>query len=354
MGLMNNAPRLWLTLAGWASEVLPLLVIGGIVFGAFGLYEGLGLPFIKNTRLMLPAPKSLEQLVAETGQAASRGARELPQEPTTAAVDRYSGYLSWATFVGLYSMFLLVACVAGIYILAAINRSTPPCMPDASVLRLSKGIFVISALLVIAVVNYAPTTLPLLKPTLLRRVPGTVSPPVLAMMVWLDKLGLVAAFYLTFVATAILPPRGRADVRCLHQRAGFLRLILYVGTALLVTDIFQYSALLRWSAAFVDPPHKSSIGSLIATLVSLRGLFSTTYLAAIYLPAALILAERTRATAPEDANPKRQREWLRDQELIPTSIFAQVRPVVAILLPLLTALLTGPAAGVVTEIVKRV
>lgn len=220
--------RLWQTFVEWTPLLLPLLVTGGIVFGAFGLYVELAVPFVKHSSLMLPAPKSLEQL-----------AKEHPQEPTAAAVDRYSGYLVWASFVGLFLTLLLTACGIGFYILGAINRSAPPRRHGVSVLYVPGVIFIISVTFIIALVDFTPTTLPLLKSTLLHPVAATGSPPVLAMMKWLDKLGLVAALFLAFVATMILPPRGCVEVRYLHQRAGFLRMILYIGTMLLVTDNYS-------------------------------------------------------------------------------------------------------------------
>jgi hypothetical protein len=131
----------------------------------------------------------------------------------------------------------------------------------------------------------------------------------------LDVIGLVLAVFLSAAAAATLarraatPDEGRS---LLVVQYNHLTLILYAGTVLLILATLRVNALLHWSLSFLRPTPWLSDGEaenalfvykgvegLVSNLVTSVGAFGTLLLAAVYIPAALVLNYRAARPAPE-------------------------------------------------------
>ena len=164
------------------------------------------------------------------------------------------------------------------------------------------------------------------------------------------------ALFLAALSALILPSAECTDERCIRERIELLRLVLAVGTGLLVVDVIREDALLRWAVAFIDPSNKTAtavVQSLASTIVAGRGVQGTALLAAIYLPAAFVLRGQVWRTVPASITTVPEAsQWLQDRALVAPSTVAQLRPVIAVLLPLITGVLSGPAAEAIKSLTR--
>ncbi len=128
-----------------------------------------------------------------------------------------------------------------------------------------------------------------------------------------NSIGFAASFTLVLASCAILlPPNNHSSpdgLRELSKRMNYLRLVLYVGTLLLVVGVLLMRSIFHWSLAFI-PPTEDGVDKIVesftSSIVTAEAGFYTLILAGVYLPAALILQWRARSLQklPEDVSEK--------------------------------------------------
>jgi len=314
---------------------LPFLVTLGLVWLAWALYGSSDFQKIPT--------KALAQLIA---QARITGAEAAP-----AAVWEYTARLAWNAVAGVYLVLLLATVSIGIWIVFRVFASTPRCgltstryWPIVLLVALSAASWY-----VLRTVTYGTISGSLLGPTVFAQ-----APELPARQQFFSQGGQITALFLAALSALVLPSAACGREACLRDRTALLELVLGMGAALLVTDVIREDALLRWALAFVDPANKTvanTVQSLTVTIVAVRGVQGSALLAAIYLPAALILKGQAWRTVPASITTLPEaKQWLQDRGLIASSVLAQFRPVVAVLLPLLTGVLSGPAAEVLKNL----
>jgi len=374
-------------LSSWVVSLLPLLVTAAIVVSAYGFYCQLIRPFVTGKDLALVTSRSVEEIKADAIADAKANTnvdqnsqKKLSRDrynaawdvATNAATIRFSGFLTWMDLGGLFMVLLGASLIVGACVVTSICKDatataqhgsdtvvagTPPrcckrcCKPPAGLLITVLVGFVTLGMLIMLCFDYTEVYHPLLKDTLGSQAAWIGHIPIAWLQGFLDKLGQVGAIFFASVATLIVPPQGCNDPTILNTRANWIRLTLYFGTALLVADVVQANALLRWASAFADTANAKTVDGLITTLVSIRGLISTTFLASIYLSSALILSERIHDSIPScKTTPKDRHDWLDQTGLTTATLVAQTRPILAFLLPLIAALFSGPVGDLVSRI----
>ena len=156
----------------------------------------------------------------------------------------------------------------------------------------------------------------------------------------------------------IWPPRAGRKQRPaeLARRMDSLRLLLYTGTAALVTTVLRVSMTFRWGLSHL--PSGSDAAPDVAGVVKvLQGFASafistqaasyTLFLAAVYVPALLVLQGRAEALAGARLPAPQKEEWLRKRGLA-ASLSEHLPRVVAILGPFLAGPL-GDLIGFLTK-----
>jgi hypothetical protein len=123
-----------------------------------------------------------------------------------------------------------------------------------------------------------------------------------------------------------------------------LRVVLYVGTLLLVISVLLLNAVNQWSISFIPPDAVEAARSFYVGFSSVFGGFHSLILAAVYLPAAYVLQRRARQLAKE-LPPDQQEETLKSNGLT-FSLRESMPRILAILGPLL--------AGPIGDLLKSV
>jgi hypothetical protein len=165
----------------------------------------------------------------------------------------------------------------------------------------------------------------------------------------LNSLGNAALFSLLIASCATLLPSGDESfpggLKQLSGRMKYLRLILYAGTALLVTTILLKKSIYEWTLAYT--PQDAALETarnFVASLLALDGGFYTLVLAAAYLPPALVLQRRAQLVVGPSLEEQEQEIKLKEYSLN-FSLKDSLPRILAILGPFLT----GPAADLITS-----
>jgi hypothetical protein len=315
----------------------PFLATTGIVWLAWGLYG-------TSDFHVVPAIE-IQRLIAS--------ARISGSDATTAAVREYTAHLAWNTLAGFYLVFFVATVLLGIWVICRVLEATPRCGMTGrwQWIAFLAVLFSIASWYVVDHIGYGMVSGALLKPTVFAQTPSLP-----ARQQFFSSGGQITALFLAALSSLTLPSPGCTDERCLRCRIALLRLVLGAGTALLVVDVMRENALLAWALGFVDPSDTAAartLQSLASTIVAGRGVLGTVLLATIYLPAASILRGQVWAAVPSTiATIPEATQWLQDRGLIAASGVAQLRPIVAVLLPLLTGVLSGPAGEVLRNLTK--
>jgi hypothetical protein len=176
-------------------------------------------------------------------------------------------------------------------------------------------------------------------------------PVIYGTMRLLNSFTYAAAFSIVFASCAILvlgdtnTEEAAADddglsnkLELISERMGYLKIILYVGTFLLIAGVLRMSALSQWTLSFISPNAVEAAQSFSNSVVAVAGGFNTLILAAVYLPAAYILQRRARlAVMRLPLKPEDREQKLKDKGL--TFSFRESLPRVA---AMLGPLLAGP------------
>lgn len=163
----------------------------------------------------------------------------------------------------------------------------------------------------------------------------------------------VAAGAVVFAAPGLTPAGvldSEADV-AEHMR--FTRLALYVGAAMLVAYVAMVSTLFHWVQAFAggaDPVLLQGVDALARSAVTTRSLLASSLLVGVYAPSMLLLRGRSLELAarkkPGTTAAERE-EWMKAQGLHASGVMDGLKPVLAILAPVLT----GPIADLLQRVV---
>jgi len=164
----------------------------------------------------------------------------------------------------------------------------------------------------------------------------------------LNAFTYAAAFSLVFASCAILllsdanTDKAAADndglskkLELISERMGYLKVILYVGTFLLIAGVLRMSALSQWTLSYISPNAVEAAQSFSNSVVAVAGGFNTLILAAVYLPAAYILQRRARLAVIESPLKPEEREQKLKEKGLTFSFRESLPRVVAMLGPLL-------------------
>ena len=127
-----------------------------------------------------------------------------------------------------------------------------------------------------------------------------------------DALSLTATLSLACAASAILFQRDpKLEKENLRRRQTLLRYLLYVGAALLAIAVMQLSARLGWGTSYLPAANgiTPTVKSLVDGIVNSIGAFYALLMAAVYVPAALVLQSRVKQLAEREA-PNDPGTWL--------------------------------------------
>ncbi|MFY9621635.1 MAG: hypothetical protein WAM70_19765 [Pyrinomonadaceae bacterium] len=267
---------------------------------------------------------------------------------------RYSNRLIWV-FLSAVSLILCLVAFAASYILIS---ASPLKLKLPAVVTFSVFLpLVIGGALYFFPDAFMPIMGTVLKDTIRRGEAGIAT--IYGVMRLFNSILYAASFSLVFAGCVALFPRDTssnlssqpADESDLRLRlAGIAsqmqaeRIVLYVGTLLLVIGIVRMSVVTQWALSFVSPGAVEAVQTLNTGVISTTGGFYTLITAAVYLPAAYILQRRAKFLVQQQGQPAdNQKETLDKAGL--TFSFKETAPrVLAILGPLLA----GPIADLVT------
>ncbi|HEV7743799.1 MAG TPA: hypothetical protein VGO56_02280 [Pyrinomonadaceae bacterium] len=260
----------------------------------------------------------------------------------------YVAKAMWTLVIGVHTLACLAALVtAGLVIKQALSNYSPRVVRIviALVIAISANIALLVAL------GFSDDTgAP--APLLLRATIAPGLPQINILTRGFDALSLTAVIPLCFAASAVLwrsnPREVQTDVD-LARRMKLLRYLLYMGAVLLVIGVLRLSTTLNWGASFIpsDSATGRSVDVLVKGIVSSLGTYYTLLMAAMYLPAALIL--RARAGELADQQPVtivEQETWLSSHGL--NLSYAESFPrIIAILAPIMT----GPFIEIIRHVI---
>jgi len=170
------------------------------------------------------------------------------------------------------------------------------------------------------------------------------------LMRFASSFGFSVALLLVFASCAVLYSRdsGSSENALKHIAAQMkhLRLILYVGTFMLVTGVLLIRSVFNWSVAFLmrDEQVIKIADKFFSDLTAIEGAYFTLILALVYLPAAFILQKRAESLSDLPTLETEREKVLTDYGL-GFSLTQSLPRVLAILGPLL--------AGPVGELLSR-
>lgn len=148
-----------------------------------------------------------------------------------------------------------------------------------------------------------------------------------------ERCGAFATAILTCSLGVVLVPRGEKHVADLSQRFERLSWILWAGTALLVMSIVRLDALYNWSITAAPAPFQKGLTGVATGVLRMWGVYYSTLLCAIYLPAYFRLRAEAEKLADQHEVAER-RLWL-EQNGLALSVADVLRRLAAIAAPLL-------------------
>ena len=139
----------------------------------------------------------------------------------------------------------------------------------------------------------------------------------------LEALTALAAIILAAATALVLLP-GEGDTRgSLENAAGSYRCLSYLlatGTILLASDIFTKTILTKWMVTYFAEGDKASVVALGKTIVTGWGVYDSLFLAATYIPSALLIRTRLRMWGTVIEDPKTAPPWFNPKWLSDTSL----------------------------------
>ena len=167
----------------------------------------------------------------------------------------------------------------------------------------------------------------------------------------INSFGFAVCLLLTLAVCAILcTPKDTRNPEGLQKLAlhmKYLRLVLYIGTMMLIVGMLLIRSIYQWSLTFMvrEEAALKVAESFFASLLATEGGFFTLVLAVVYLPAALIFRHRADSVEGLPEVEAEREKSLQDYNL--AFSFTQSLPRVA---AILAPLLVGPIGELVTRL----
>jgi len=233
----------------------------------------------------------------------------IPPLGTVARAVTYERHVEWALFTGLYVLACLAAFGVGAHVIWRAHGSRRAGRAGAFAKAL--GVAAVGPSLFALALWGDPSDI------FTQIVNTTVNRDIFNVIAWefgLHLVGLFLAVFLSAAASATLARRAarrRKRLSLLAVQYDQLTLILYAATVMLILATLRVNALLHWSLDFLQPapwlPEADArhalfvykgVEGLVSNLVTSVGAFGTLLLAAVYVPAALVLSARAARLAP--------------------------------------------------------
>ncbi|MBV9110404.1 MAG: hypothetical protein JO306_13410 [Gemmatimonadetes bacterium] len=303
-------------------------------------------------RTLAPLPPEPASSVDTTGIRVKKEADARRQSALKITLARLDRRYVWAFFAGLNGLLsVLSVLVAGLLVRAApplgpLGRGTPAVL----VVLLASTVFVLTGLVF---PDFGmPVMYPMLKATLSSD-PSLGMPGAQDVVAFFNGLSNAGALALALTVWLLIRPGPRlqaqtpaaADRAALDQQlanhrrlARWMRIVLYIGTAGLVTGVFRMNATISWAQSFVVPGDDAILDDLRVTMVTVIGAFYSLALVALYLPAMMIIRARARGVIEGSALEPAVKEEVSQQ----ADWSANLKDVLPRVAALLGPLLAGP------------
>jgi hypothetical protein len=301
-------------------------------------------PFEASQLFPLSPPAS----ISDSGPTDGRSVPEEPWIDSKVTIERYTGRLLWIFLSGIGFIATLIAlATAPIIIYRALNGVT------------RRSAITCALMLICALGGFALWRHPKLHMSILGdAMQATIAvgrggiPTIVGIMNVFSSLSYVASFALTFGASAILLPQkpGADAISRLDHIASCmedLRLVLYVGTAQLITAVLRISSASDWMVSFLSPAVADVERTFNTVRVSVNGGFFTLLMIAAYVPTAAILNARAHQALPPGLSSADRKAELQERGL--TVSAKETLPRLAVLLG---PLLTGPVGELLKALGK--
>jgi hypothetical protein len=295
--------------------------------------------------ILLPAEPVASYTVAEADSDDIKLKKKLKSQEIITS--KYNGRLVFIFFLGLYFFISLAAFVTSLYVIFDSLKKDGLKTVRAGFLLIIGISFIVSVLLY-------------LNPQLYLSVFESLFPliendfkPARNLIIYVNSFGFAVCtlLYLTICAILYLPV-SEVNPAGLHEAAEKmknLRIMLYLGTLLLVVGMLLIRSLYQWSLAFMlrDEKAVKMAESFFANMLSVEGGFFTLVLAAAYLPAAFIIRRQVDKIQDLPENEAEKEAELKKYNL--TFSFVESLPrIIAILGPILA----GSVGDLFTKLLK--
>lgn len=256
----------------------------------------------------------------------------------------YSGRLNFLFLVMIYISLCVVTFFVACFLIYRCIQMTGN-KPTKFVAAIGSATLAIGVGLYLKPSLHMRILLPLIQSTVAKDLSGTEQLIQLS-----NSCAFAVAFLLTFTSVMILIPINKSSypnsLKQIATQMKYQRVILYLGTFILIAGVLMVRSLYQWSLAFVlrdDQAIKAAEG-FFSILLAAEGGYFTLVLAAVYLPAAFILRHRADSLPGMPEDEEKKDEVLKKYDM--NFSFSHSLPrVVAILGPLL--------AGPVGELFSR-
>lgn len=164
---------------------------------------------------------------------------------------------------------------------------------------------------------------------------------------------IATMFLLAAAASTANLPRMRSDTDSAHAGIHMARLrsVLYIGSIMLITGIFNMGAWLRWPLALFPPEHANELIGMALGVTTFWGSTFTLTAIAAYVPPAVYVQRKAvedfRRFNP-DKTPAEQEGWLKERRLT-VSPGSQLIPIAAMAGPLIAS----PLGALLNHLLKQ-
>jgi cytochrome b561 len=296
--------------------------------------------------LVLDSPKVPEPIPDDADDVIRK--KEIKKYEPYAA--RYGGRITWIFFRLAYIISCLAAFAIACYVIyqSFANKGDEKSKLDKGAVFLALGVALSSAFGILLYNHreqYMSVIIPIFEKTIEYDLKNIAD-----VMTQVNSFGFAVCLFVVLATCSILysanDEASRTGLKQLSTKMKYLQLILYVGTIMLVVGILLIRSMYQWSLAFIlrDEQAVKVAESFYSSLLAAEGGFFTLILAAVYLPAALILRSRADSLEGLPKENADKEKLLKDYNL--TFSFAESLPrILAILGPLL--------AGPIGELFSR-
>lgn len=252
---------------------------------------------------------------------------------------RYSGRMNWYFIAEIF----LYVSIAALGIAAFITSQLSPAPRILSVL----AVIAFASVVGLFFYNHPEIHMAIFQ-TIFKEAISVDVPEIAQITNILNSLGNAAVFSLLIAICATLLPFQdeslQGGMKALSTRMKYLRIILYTGTALLVTAILLKKSIYQWTLAYTPQDDALETASnFVTSLLTLEGGFYTLVLAAAYFPAALVLQRRAQLMVGPSLDDAEQETKLKEY-----GFNFSLKETLPRILAILGPFLTGPVADLLT------